>query len=62
MKLWLARDFDKNLTLHFDRPTWIEKHECWYSDRIIELDYTIFSEVTFENSPQQVELKLIKEE
>ena len=53
MKLWIARDFDKNLTLHFNRPTWIEKHEYWYSDRIIELDYTIFPEVTFENSPQQ---------
>ena len=62
MKLWIARDFDENLTLHFDRPTWIEKHEYWYSNRIIDLDENLFPEVTFENSPQKVELKLVKEE
>ena len=61
MELWIARDFDENLTLHFDRSTWIEKHEYWYSDRIIELDYTIFPEVIFENSPKKVKIELIED-
>ena len=62
MKLWIARDFDENLTLHFDRPTWIGKHEYWYSSHIVELDYTLFPEVTFENSPHKVKIELVKEE
>ena len=31
-------------------------------EEFIELDYKLFPEVTFENSPQEVELKLVNNE
>lgn len=55
MKLWIARDKDRTLVLHFYEPK-------LYGLRWISLDYkeineNLFPEVTFENSPK---LKFIK--
>lgn len=60
MKMWVARDNNDGLYLHFTKP------KCdgyWFvSERFIRIDSFLFPEVTFENSPQMVEIKLIKEE
>ena len=60
MKLWIARD-KYGLWLSKTKP--FLAADMWTNhngtmDRIISDD--LFSEVTFENSPQEVELKLIK--
>ena len=67
IKLWIARNEDGSLWMFDDKPIkienfWVVNHESekytkpkppkplydWY-----------FQEITFENSPQQVEIKLI---
>ena len=73
MKLWIARDFDGGLYTFTNKPwlqtvdkMWLDfpvyidwKDDCSYYE---QLDCNLYPEVTFENSPQQVELKLVKEE
>ena len=67
MKLWIARNKSGTLILWHDKP--VKIGEAWYGESYIILDsiqwptfgeVTPFPEVTFENSPQQVELTLIK--
>lgn len=58
MKLWIARDMDGTLLIHFCEPI-IDGLE-WISLDYHIIDKNLFSEVTFENSPQEVELKLVK--
>lgn len=58
MKIWIARDKSGFLYLHDKKPTldgeyWIS-NGSWSS-----IDIKYFPEVTFENSPQELELKLI---
>ena len=64
MKMWIARDSDNSLWLHKNEPEvredgisvkkyWICIGGYW------QLDEDFFPSVTFENSPQQVEIKLI---
>jgi hypothetical protein len=58
MKLSIARDKNGTLTLHESEPycrfnTWHNGNQEFY------LNNKLFPEVTFENSPQQVEIKLI---
>lgn len=68
MKFWIARDKDETLWLFMEYP--IKKENLFYptTDIIGKFTYyrsmpmDIFPEITFENSPQQVELKLVKEE
>jgi hypothetical protein len=65
MKLWIARDFDGILRLFVDKPLLDSNDNIYYVDNDMEDDYISinkdsFPEVTFENSPQQVELKLVK--
>ena len=63
MKLWIARNTDDTLVLFQSKPIlgtdfiWEEllNEDCMY------IEEYLFPEVTWENSPQQVELKLIKE-
>ena len=58
MKMWLCRDKDDTLWLAFDKPEknglswWFHEGQC--------MDTQDFPEVTFENSPMEVELKLKK--
>lgn len=67
MKLWIARDENGKLTLFKDKPIqkisrWIGE-SYWYASKprgSITLDSYMFLGVNFENSPQEVELKLVK--
>lgn len=72
-KLWIARDKNGYLYLYNNKPIRNKEFDSFeinddeseckniilYDDSI-ELDSELFPEVTWENSPQQVELKLIK--
>lgn len=67
MKMWIARDQDGLLNLFQDTKPKKKIYEgivIWEgdSDYTLSLDKTLFPEVTFENSPQQVEIKLIRDE
>lgn len=62
MEFWIAREYD-NLDLYaYDTEPWYDKdYEGWMSNgNYYVLDLMLFPEVTFENSPQLVEIKLIK--
>lgn len=68
MKLWIARDGDGSLYLYDYEPCKnkiLRRFTCsinpngeWSEE--YELNSNLFPEVTFENSPQEVELKLVK--
>jgi hypothetical protein len=64
MKLWIARDKNEYLSLFRKKPIYryshTFKHEDWFDgDFLALIDSKSFPEITFENSPQEVELKLI---
>lgn len=63
MKLWIARDLDGELFLYDKEPI---KGRRRFNVKMFTHSYRIspsnFPEVTFENSPQQIELKLIENE
>ena len=61
MKLWLARNKSKTIKLFTIEPEYSSITDEWkgYDFEEIELSVLNFTEVTFENSPQEVELKLI---
>lgn len=63
--LWIARDDKGHLNLYEgERPKWkwpssfLNEEGYYDGDWVMELDKYEFPEVTWENSPQQVELKL----
>lgn len=66
MKLWIARDIDETLYLSFEKPTkkyggiWNVLHIPYSHGAIYDIESDEFPEVTFENSPQRVEINLIK--
>lgn len=69
MKFWIARDKDDFLCLYSKEPKLSEEIDgVWVSGQygmpveVITLPSKMFSEVTFENSPQELELNLIKKE
>lgn len=57
--MFLTRDWNSALKLHFEEPTLFQE-DVWISHGEKELDFTLFPEVTFENSPVQVELKIVE--
>ena len=61
MKLWIARDLSEELILFKEQPSYNSKIKMWMHGGlpIGKLNGNSFPEVTFENSPQQVEIKLI---
>ena len=61
MELWIARDKDSTLWLFNTKP-YCKYNLCWNTrcDEHLQLNQELFPEVTFENSPQKVELKLIE--
>ena len=60
MKLWIARDKNDDLFLYDVEPT-ANSFGCWESSgNYYEIGWRLFPEVTFENSPQEVEFKLVK--
>lgn len=68
MELWIARDGDGSLYLFDDEPVLRGNDNTDYlyfeskdlMKVFIKLPRDYFPEVTFENSPQQVEIKLIE--
>lgn len=69
MRLWIARRKTKSLHLFinnkpelFDKRwgVWVKKDCFNYFDYGIKIDSELFPEVTFENSPQEIEIKLIE--
>ena len=66
--LWIARNKSGTLVLYFNKP--VKQGDGWYNnDGFFILDSVQdttfgevipFPEVTFENSPKQVELKLVE--
>jgi len=71
MKMWIARTIGRNLQLFPEEPFYREEYDMWYywktwapSSHILSegslIDPSLFPEVTFENSPQEVELVIKK--
>lgn len=63
MKLWIARDKGGALWMYEKAPLFAQEvgeFYCRFGELNSELDERFFPEVTFENSPQEVELKLVK--
>ena len=59
MKMWIARDFGGGLYLFPEKPIKLVKYNCWDGEDWYKIDQDLFPEVTFENSPVEVELKLV---
>ena len=64
MKLWIARDKNGELNLFKGpKPILMKRNGWWLSNKNFfrsALPSELFPSVTCENSPQQVELKLVK--
>ena len=62
MKLWIARDQNGDLFLYPIKPDRYvtENYVFFNDDDWWNIDSDLFPEVTFENSPMEVELKLIE--
>ena len=60
MKLWIVKDLSETLILYKEKPSYNNKIEMWVGGGLPvgKLKGYSFPEVTFENSPQQIELKL----
>ena len=62
MRLFITRNKKGWLSLHNTKPRYSKIHDAWISVNIptpLCKDNDVFLEVTFENSPREVELKLI---
>lgn len=60
MEYWIARD-EWGLGLYEKHPH-LNRENIWNNDgKWYEIDEKLFPEVTFENSPKRVELKLMEE-
>lgn len=57
LKLWVTRDKDGMLLIHFYEPIMDGREWTSLDYRVINED--MFPGVTFENSPQEIELKLV---
>ena len=67
MKLWIARQRDNSVYLFTHKPTlfcgrWCMNgvNQCYAKFCKNKVSADMFPEVTFENSPQEVELKLVE--
>ena len=64
MKLYIARDKDNSLSLSTHKPIYDEFFDTWEEPNEFYDDYSfhayipenLFPEVTFENSPKEIEL------
>ena len=62
MKLWIARNKDNTLVLFQSKPVLDDNlnwNEILNEDCMFIPEY-LYAEITFENSPQMVEVKLVK--
>ena len=71
MKIWIARRKSNKLYMFFEKPHLTDDGKQWFvlenipnngvfADTGIKIDENEFQDVSYENSPQEVELKLIK--
>lgn len=63
MKMWICRSEEGLLTLHYKKPTKFYE-ECigyYWTGHSLSLPLNLYPEVTFENSPMEVELKLVND-
>ena len=63
--MWIARDMNNDLYLYECKPTRMKDSFFIINNTLgdaLVLDDRLFPEVTFENSPQEVELKIINNE
>lgn len=64
MRLWIARDRDGSLNIYNNKPKFKEETgEFYFADKFPNrwfgcLDDNMFQEITWENSPREIELKL----
>lgn len=64
MELWIARDKNDYIGLYYEEPIWVENLSGvmdWQGHFMGYFSKQSFPEVTFENSPKKVELKLVEE-
>ena len=62
MKLWIARTKQGKLGVYPFRPLYETTYDLWICKMgTLIVNKKEFPEVTFENSPQMVEIKLVKE-
>lgn len=63
MKLWISRNEDNSLHIHNVEPSLIyddyTKQWTYEGDVSMEIDENLYPEITFKNSPQEVEIKLV---
>jgi hypothetical protein len=63
MKIWIARDWNNSLSLFSNKPKlkFVNMHgtRIWVGDFAAAVKSDLFPEVTFENSPQKIEIKLL---
>ena len=66
MKLWIAREQNGKISIHDMEPE-IDTFELygkivkfWDSPYRTELEFDLFPEVTFENSPREIEIKFVE--
>ena len=63
MEMWICRDKKGGrLTLHSEPPIWFEDFRAWCKGYMSDLPIEEYPEVTFENSPVEVELVIKKKE
>ena len=66
MKIWIARDKDGDINLFQEKPFLGESGKYFYSTQYkmklkqTNNNRTFLKHITFENSPQEVELKLVE--
>lgn len=71
MKIWIARRKNNKLYMFFERPHLTDDGKQWFvlenvpnngvfGDTGIKIDEDKFPEVTYENSPMEFEVSLIK--
>lgn len=63
INMWIARDKNDHLVLFQFMPQYSDFAEMWYEEHLEDGFYIypqMFPEVTFENSPREVELVLKK--
>ena len=66
MKLWIAREQNGKISIHDIEPSletfkmYDKIIQFWDSPYRTELEFDPYPKLTFENSPQEVEIKLVK--
>lgn len=62
MKLWIARDVDGYSQLYAEKPIKMDGYFKHIPNTgCFTISCKLFPEITFENSPQEVEFKLVKQ-